>query len=159
MHIQIIAVGKLKERFLVMGLEHYLERLSPYAKIEVIEIPEEKGQEPLRESEIQQIREKEGERIIRHLSADVYTIALAIQGVSLSSESLANQLDQRATYGQSRIAFIIGGSHGLSRHVLQRADYTLSFSKMTFPHQLMRVILLEQIYRAFKINRGETYHK
>lgn len=159
MHIQIIAVGKLKERFLVMGTEHYLERLAPYAKIEVVEIPEEKGQEPLRQTEIQQILDREGERIARYLSTDTYTIALAIQGVSLSSESLANHLDQRATYGQSRITFIIGGSHGLSRKILQQADYTLSFSKMTFPHQLMRIILLEQLYRSFKINRGETYHK
>ncbi|MDR6225397.1 23S rRNA (pseudouridine(1915)-N(3))-methyltransferase RlmH [Desmospora profundinema] len=159
MRIQVIAVGKLKERFLQTGVDHYLERLTPYAKVEVTEVAEEKGQEPMGEAEIQQVIHKEGERILRHLTPDTYTIALAIQGVALSSETLANHLEQLATYGKSRIAFVIGGSHGLSKKVLQRADYTLSFSKMTFPHQLMRMILLEQVYRSFKINRGETYHK
>lgn len=159
MRIQILTVGKLKERYLRMGVEDYLHRISPYAKVEVTEIPEEKAQEPLNEAEIQRVTEREGERILRQLSPDTYAIALVIQGVALSSETLANHLNQLTTYGKSRIAFIIGGSYGLSEQVRQRADYTLSFSKMTFPHQLMRIILLEQIYRSFKINRGEVYHK
>jgi 23S rRNA (pseudouridine1915-N3)-methyltransferase len=159
MRIQVIAVGKMKERFLQLGVEHYLERLTPYAKVEITEIAEEKGKEPLSKQEIKQVVDKEGERILRHLSTDTYTIALAINGVALSSETLANHLQQLVTYGKSRMAFVIGGSYGLSHAVLQRADYTLSFSKMTFPHQLMRLILLEQVYRSFKINRGETYHK
>lgn len=159
MRIQILAVGKLKERYLRMGVEDYLNRISPYAKVEVTEISEEKAQEPLSEAEIQRVTKREGERILRQLSPDTYAMALIIQGVALSSETLANHLNQLATYGKSRIAFIIGGSYGLSEQVRQRADYTLSFSKMTFPHQLMRIILLEQIYRSFKINRGETYHK
>jgi 23S rRNA (pseudouridine1915-N3)-methyltransferase len=159
MRIQVIAVGKMKERFLQLGVEHYLERLTPYAKVEITEIAEEKGKEPLSKQEIKQVMDKEGERILRHLSTDTYTIALAINGVALSSETLANHLQQLVTYGKSRMAFVIGGSYGLSHAVLQRADYTLSFSKMTFPHQLMRLILLEQVYRSFKINRGETYHK
>ncbi|MFD1409694.1 23S rRNA (pseudouridine(1915)-N(3))-methyltransferase RlmH [Kroppenstedtia eburnea] len=159
MKIQILAVGKLKESYLRMGVEDYLQRLSPYAKVEVKEIAEEKATEPLTEAEIRRVTDREGERILRHLTPDTYTISLVIQGVALSSETLANHLDQLATYGKSRIAFIIGGSYGLSEQVRQRADYSLSFSKMTFPHQLMRLILLEQLYRSFKINRGETYHK
>jgi 23S rRNA (pseudouridine1915-N3)-methyltransferase len=159
MRIQLLAVGKMKERYLRMAVDDYVGRISPYAKVDVIEISEEKGQEPLNSAEREKIKEREGKRILRFLTSDTYTIALAIQGVGLSSESLAHQLDQLATYGKSRLAFVIGGSYGLSEEVMDRADFTLSFSKMTFPHQLMRVILLEQIYRSFKINRGETYHK
>ncbi|MFC4077258.1 23S rRNA (pseudouridine(1915)-N(3))-methyltransferase RlmH [Salinithrix halophila] len=159
MRIQLLTVGKLKEKYLRMGVEEYIQRLTPYAKVEVQEIAEEKGQDPLSDAEIEQIVAKEGERILRLLSPDTYAIALAINGLALSSETLANHLDQLATYGRSKVAFLIGGSYGLSREVLQRADFTLSFSKMTFPHQLMRLILLEQLYRSFKINRGETYHK
>ncbi|OYD07944.1 23S rRNA (pseudouridine(1915)-N(3))-methyltransferase RlmH [Paludifilum halophilum] len=159
MRIQIIAVGKLKERYLRTGVEEYIRRLTPYAKTEVKEIHEEKGQEPLSDNEVRQILDREGERILRYLSPDTYTIALAINGVTLSSETLANHIDQLATYGRSKLTFIIGGSYGLSKEVIKRADFTLSFSKMTFPHQLMRLILVEQLYRSFKINRGETYHK
>ncbi|SMO68478.1 23S rRNA (pseudouridine(1915)-N(3))-methyltransferase RlmH [Melghirimyces algeriensis] len=159
MQIQLLAVGKLKEKYLRTGVNDYLQRISSYAKIQISEIAEEKGQEPLSEAEIAQIKNEEGKRMLRHLSPDVYVIALVIQGKHLSSEALAEHLDQLATYGKSRIAFAIGGSYGLSDSVIQRADLTLSFSKMTFPHQLMRIILLEQIYRSFKINRGESYHK
>ncbi|SDX28826.1 23S rRNA (pseudouridine1915-N3)-methyltransferase [Marininema mesophilum] len=159
MRIQLITVGKIKEKYLRMGVEDYIQRITPYAKVEVTEITEEKGQEPLSPAEIEQLVTKEGERILRALSSDTYAMALAIQGVAFSSETLANHLNQLATYGRSKVAFIIGGSYGLSKAVLQRADYSLSFSKMTFPHQLMRMLLLEQVYRSFKINRGETYHK
>ncbi|WP_419882560.1 23S rRNA (pseudouridine(1915)-N(3))-methyltransferase RlmH [Peribacillus sp. B-H-3] len=159
MNISIVTVGKLKEKYLKQGIDEYLKRLSAYAKVEIIELPDEKAPETLSEVEMEQIKEKEGERILQKISSDTHVIALAIQGKMKSSEDLAETLDKLATYGKSKVAFIIGGSLGLSKEVLQRADESLSFSKMTFPHQLMRLILVEQIYRAFRINRGEPYHK
>lgn len=159
MNISILAVGKLKEKYLKNGIDEYLKRLSGYAKVEMIELPDEKAPEELSPSEMEQVKQKEGERLLAKLSQDTYVIALAIEGKMKSSEQLADSLDKLATYGKSKIAFIIGGSLGLSNEVLQRADETLSFSKMTFPHQLMRLILLEQVYRAFRINRNEPYHK
>lgn len=159
MNISILAVGKLKEKYLKSGIDEYLKRLTSYARIEIIEIPDEKAPEELSASEMEQIKQKEGERLLSKLSQDTYVIALAIDGKMKSSEELADTIDKLATYGKSKIAFIIGGSLGLSNEVLQRADEKLSFSKMTFPHQLMRLILLEQIYRAFRINRNEPYHK
>ncbi|MFD0050659.1 23S rRNA (pseudouridine(1915)-N(3))-methyltransferase RlmH [Actinomycetes bacterium NPDC127524] len=159
MNISIVTVGKLKEKYLKQGIDEYLKRLSAYAKVEIIELPDEKAPETLSEVEMEQIKEKEGERILQKISSDAHVIALAIQGKMKSSEDLAETLDKLATYGKSKVAFVIGGSLGLSKEVLQRADESLSFSKMTFPHQLMRLILVEQIYRAFRINRGEPYHK
>ena len=159
MNISIVTVGKLKEKYLKTGIEEYLKRLSSYAKVEVIEIPDEKAPEELSAAEMEQVKQKEGERLLAKISPDVHVIALAIDGKLKSSEELADTLDKLATYGKSKIAFVIGGSLGLSDEVLKRADEKLSFSKMTFPHQLMRLILLEQIYRAFRINRGEPYHK
>lgn len=159
MNISILAVGKLKEKYLKSGIDEYLKRLTSYARIEIIEIPDEKAPEELSASEMEQVKQKEGERLLSKLSQDTYVIALAIDGKMKSSEELADTIDKLATYGKSKIAFIIGGSLGLSNEVLQRADEKLSFSKMTFPHQLMRLILLEQIYRAFRINRNEPYHK
>lgn len=159
MNISIIAVGKLKEKYLKSGIDEYLKRLTSYAKVEIIEIPDEKAPEELSHSEMEQVKQKEGERLLSKLSQDTYVIALAIDGKMKSSEELAQSIDKLAVYGKSKIAFIIGGSLGLSNEVLQRADEKLSFSKMTFPHQLMRLILLEQIYRAFRINRNEPYHK
>jgi 23S rRNA (pseudouridine1915-N3)-methyltransferase len=158
-NISILAVGKLKEKYLKSGIDEYLKRLTSYARIEIIEIPDEKAPEELSASEMEQVKQKEGERLLSKLSQDTYVIALAIDGKMRSSEELADTIDKLATYGKSKIAFIIGGSLGLSNEVLQRADEKLSFSKMTFPHQLMRLILLEQIYRAFRINRNEPYHK
>jgi 23S rRNA (pseudouridine1915-N3)-methyltransferase len=158
-NISIITVGKLKEKYLRLGIEEYLKRLSAYAKVEVIEVADEKAPEELSESEMIQVKQKEGERILAKLSTDTYVIALAIQGKMQSSEELARDLDKLATYGKSKIAFVIGGSLGLSDEVLKRSNEQLSFSRMTFPHQLMRLILVEQIYRAFRINRGEPYHK
>ena len=140
------------------GIDEYLKRLGPYAKIEVIEVADEKAPENLSEVEMEQVKDKEGERTLAKISDDTYVIILAIQGKMLSSEELAKEIDQLATYGKSKIAFVIGGSLGLSKAVEKRADYALSFSKMTFPHQLMRLILVEQIYRAFRINRGDAYH-
>jgi len=158
-NILIVSVGKLKEKYLKMGIEEYLKRLNAYAKVEVVEVSDEKAPEELSESEMVQVKQKEGERILAKISQDTYVIALAINGKMQSSEELANTLDKLATYGKSKIAFIIGGSLGLSDEVLKRANEQLSFSKMTFPHQLMKLILVEQIYRAYRINRGEPYHK
>ncbi|WP_079506003.1 23S rRNA (pseudouridine(1915)-N(3))-methyltransferase RlmH [Mesobacillus jeotgali] len=159
MNISIVTVGKLKEKYLKQGIEEYLKRLGSYAKVEVIEVADEKAPEELSDTEMIQVKQKEGERILSKVNPDTYVIALAINGKLKSSEELADGMDKLATYGKSKIAFIIGGSLGLSDEVLKRADEHLSFSKMTFPHQLMRLILVEQIYRAFRINRGEPYHK
>ena len=159
MNISIVTVGKLKEKYLKQGIEEYSKRLSAYAKIDIIEIPDEKAPETLSEQEMLQVKGKEGERILAKIPDDAHVIALAIEGKMKSSEELADTLDKLATYGKSKIVFVIGGSLGLSRDVMKRANDTLSFSKMTFPHQLMRRILVEQVYRAFRINRGEPYHK
>jgi len=159
MNISIITIGKLKEKYLKQGIDEYLKRLSSYAKIEIIELADEKAPENLSEIEMEQVKEKEGERILSKISDDTHVIALAIEGKMKSSEQLAKDLDQLATYGKSKVAFVIGGSLGLSNTVMKRANDSLSFSKMTFPHQLMRLILVEQVYRAFRINRGEPYHK
>ncbi len=159
MNISIITIGKLKEKYLKQGIDEYLKRLSTYAKVDIIELPDEKAPENLSESEMEQVKLKEGERILAKISEDTHVIALAIEGKMKSSEELAKDIDQLATYGKSKIAFVIGGSLGLSKEVMKRANGTLSFSKMTFPHQLMRLILLEQVYRAFRINRNEPYHK
>lgn len=159
MNITIITVGKLKEKYLKQGIEEYTKRLGTYANVTIVEVPDEKAPENMSEAEMLQVKEKEGERILSKTSTDTYVIALAITGKKWSSERLAKELDQLATYGKSKVAFVIGGSVGLSDAVLQRADEHLSFSDMTFPHQLMRLILVEQIYRAFRINRGEPYHK
>ncbi|SEN43478.1 23S rRNA (pseudouridine1915-N3)-methyltransferase [Mesobacillus persicus] len=159
MHISIVTVGKLKEKYLKLGIEEYVKRLNSYAKIDLIEVADEKAPEELSEIEMEQVKQKEGERILAKINQDTYVIALAINGRLKSSEELAETLDKLATYGKSKVAFIIGGSLGLSNDVLKRADEQLSFSKMTFPHQLMKLILVEQVYRAFRINRGEPYHK
>jgi len=157
-NISIVTVGKLKEKYLKQGIEEYLKRLGSYAKVEVIEVPDEKAPEELSDTEMIQVKQKEGERILAKIGPDTFVIALAINGKLKSSEELADTLDKLATYGKSKIAFVIGGSLGLSAEVLKRADEQLSFSKMTFPHQLMRLILVEQIYRAYRINRGDAYH-
>ena len=159
MNISIITIGKLKEKYLKQGIEEYLKRLSSYAKVEIIELADEKAPENLSESEMEQVKQKEGERILAKISDDTYVIALAINGKQKSSEELAKEIDSLATYGKSKIAFVIGGSLGLSSEVMKRSNAALSFSKMTFPHQLMRLVLVEQIYRAFRIIRNEPYHK
>lgn len=159
MNISIITVGKLKEKYLKQGIDEYVKRLSAYAKMDIIEVADEKAPEVLSDAEMIQVKEKEGERILSKIGQDTYVIALAINGKMKSSEALAADIDKLATYGKSKLAFIIGGSLGLSDTVLNRADEKLSFSNMTFPHQLMRLILVEQIYRSFRINRNEPYHK
>lgn len=159
MNISIVAIGKLKEKYLKQGIDEYIKRLSAYAKVDIIELPDEKAPENLSNQDMKIVKDKEGERILSKISPDAHVIALAIEGKMKSSEELADNMDRLATYGKSKVAFVIGGSLGLSDAVLKRADEKLSFSKMTFPHQLMRLILLEQVYRAFRINRGEPYHK
>jgi len=159
MKIQLICVGKLKEKYLVQGCNEYLKRLKPYAKCSVVEITEETGRDPVSTAERKQILKKEADRILTRLPNNTYTIALAIEGNQLSSTQLAQKMDQLLLNGQSHFTFIIGGSYGLANEVLSQADFLLSLSPMTFPHQLARLLLLEQIYRAIKINRGETYHK
>jgi 23S rRNA (pseudouridine1915-N3)-methyltransferase len=158
-HIQILTVGKLKERYLVDGIAEYVKRLGPYAKVQMIEVPDEKAPESMSPAEEQQVKQKEGERLLAALRPESYVVALAIDGEMWTSEQLASSLDKLATYGRSQVAFIIGGSLGLSSELLRRADMRLSFGRMTLPHQLMRLVLVEQIYRAYKINRGEPYHK
>jgi 23S rRNA (pseudouridine1915-N3)-methyltransferase len=158
-NISIITVGKLKEKYLKQGIDEYIKRMSVYAKIEVVEVPDEKAPEVLSDAEMNQVKAKEGERILTKINPDAHVIALAINGKMKSSEQLAADIDKLATYGKSKIAFVVGGSLGLSDTVLKRADEKLSFSPMTFPHQLMRLILVEQVYRSFRINRGEPYHK
>ncbi|CAM3648024.1 23S rRNA (pseudouridine(1915)-N(3))-methyltransferase RlmH [Marinicrinis lubricantis] len=157
--ITIIGVGKLKEIYWTQGIAEYTKRLGPYAKVQLVEVPDEKAPEQLSAAEEQQVKQKEGERILSHVKPDSHVIAMAIDGQALSSEQLAQHLDQLATYGKSQVVFIIGGSIGLSDDVLKRADVKLSFGKITYPHQLIRLVLVEQIYRAFKINRGEPYHR
>jgi 23S rRNA (pseudouridine1915-N3)-methyltransferase len=159
MHVQIICVGKLKEKYWRLAVEEYSKRLLAYVKLEIIEVVDDKALEQLSPLEEQQVMQKEGARMLARLKPDTHLIALSIDGEPLSSEGLATRLEQLSTYGTSRIALIIGGSLGLSDAVLVRANQKLSFGKMTYPHQLMRVILLEQLYRAHKIMRGEPYHK
>ena len=157
--IKIIAVGKLKERYWREAVAEYLKRLGPYAKVEVVEIQEEKEADNASAAEIKQVLTKEGERIEKHLNPSCFVIPLAIEGSMFSSEKLAAMMERLSLEGKSQVSFIIGGSHGLAPQILDRGDFLLSFSPVTFPHQMMRVLLLEQIYRAYKISKGEPYHK
>lgn len=159
MRINIVCVGKIKEKYLKLGIDEFKKRLSKYCKLEIIELEDEKAPENLSDKEMLIIKEKEGKKILSKIKDNSYVIALAIDGKNLSSEELAQTINKLGVRGVSNITFIIGGSLGLSDEVLSRADYKLSFSKMTFPHQLMRLILLEQVYRAYRINNGEPYHK
>lgn len=159
MNITIICVGKLKEKYLKAAIEEYSKRLNRYCKLDIIEVNDEKTPDNASEKEEIIIKEKEGNNILKYVKDNMYVIALDLKGKMLSSEELAEFIGGLGIRGNSNIAFIIGGSLGLSKEVLNRADYKLCFSKMTFPHQLMRVILLEQVYRAYRINSGEPYHK
>ncbi|MGX2945505.1 23S rRNA (pseudouridine(1915)-N(3))-methyltransferase RlmH [Enterococcus alishanensis] len=159
MNIKIISVGKLKEKYLIQGIAEYTKRLSKYAKIELIEVPDEKAPEKLSDAEMRQVKEKEGQRILAKIKEQEYVCALAIEGKNPSSESFAAEIDRLQVSGKSQFVFVIGGSLGLSQEVIKRSNTQISFGKMTYPHQLMRLILVEQIYRAFRINFGEPYHK
>ena len=159
MNITIVTVGKLKEKYLKMGIEEFSKRLGAYAKINVVEVADEKAPESLSDADMEIVKKKEAERIMAKFGSDTYVIALAIEGKMKTSEELAADLESLMTYGRSKVAFVIGGSLGLHDSVIKRADELLSFSKMTFPHQMMKLILLEQVYRAFRIMKGEPYHK
>lgn len=159
MKITVITVGKIKEKYLKDAIAEYSKRLSKYCKLEMIEVADEKTPENASEVMEDAIRAKEAERILKYLKEDAYVITLEIHGKQLSSEELADKIEKLGVQGTSHIMFVIGGSIGLGKEVLARSDYPLSFSKMTFPHQLMRVILLEQIYRSYRIINNEPYHK
>ncbi|MGE7948624.1 23S rRNA (pseudouridine(1915)-N(3))-methyltransferase RlmH [Lysinibacillus sp. NPDC093688] len=159
MNITIVSVGKLKEKYLKMGIDEYVKRLGGYAKMDIVEVPDEKAPEQLSEAEMEIVKKKEGERILSKIGSDTYVIALAINGKMKTSEQMAADLESLMTYGKSKIAFVIGGSLGLHDDVLKRADEQQSFGKMTLPHQLMKLVLVEQVYRSFRIMKGEPYHK
>ncbi|MCI8798176.1 MAG: 23S rRNA (pseudouridine(1915)-N(3))-methyltransferase RlmH [Dorea sp.] len=159
MKITLVTVGKMKEKYLRDAVAEYAKRLGKYCKLEVIETADEKTPDHASDTVEETIRAKEAERILRYIREDAFVITLEIQGKQLSSEELAKKIETLGVQGKSHIIFVIGGSIGLGKEVLERSDFALSFSKMTFPHQLMRVILLEQVYRSFRIINGEPYHK
>ncbi|MDD6449159.1 MAG: 23S rRNA (pseudouridine(1915)-N(3))-methyltransferase RlmH [Lachnospiraceae bacterium] len=159
MRITIACVGKVKEKFYRDAIQEYAKRLSRYVKLDIQEVADEKTPENASLALEKEIKEKEGNRLLKKIPDNAYVIALAIEGQALSSTDLAGKIEKLGLSGNSHIVFVIGGSLGLSPQVLGRADDKLSFSKMTFPHQLMRVILLEQIYRSYRIINGEPYHK
>lgn len=159
MKITIISVGKIKEKYLVDAIKEYSKRLSAYCNLTHIEVPDEKAPEHLSEKEEGQVKEKEGQKILAKIKDSQYVFALDLSGKQRTSEAFARELEQLPIYGKSDIAFVIGGSLGLSKAVIERSNTQICFSKMTFPHQLMKVILLEQVYRGFRIVRGEPYHK
>ena len=159
MKFQIITVGKLKEKYLKDGIAEYLKRLQRYADVEIIEVADEQTPQNASAAEEEQIKEIEGDRIRKHIKEDTYLIALAIEGQAVTSEQLADKIEHLGLQGKSHVTLLIGGSLGLDKKLLQKSDYLLSFSKLTFPHQLMRLILVEQLYRSYRIIKGEPYHK
>lgn len=159
MNVKILSVGKIKEKFYRDAIDEYLKRLSKYCSVNVIEVSDEKTAENASDNEIAIIKDKEGERLLKHINERDYVIALAILGKQMDSVEFSQYIENLGIQGNSSIAFVIGGSLGLSDAVLKRSNYQISFSKMTFPHQLMRVVLLEQIYRAMRIMKNEPYHK
>lgn len=159
MRITIYTVGKIKEKYFTDAVKEYTKRLGRYCKLDIVEVADEKTPDGASEALEQQIKEKEGERLLKAIRDDVHLIALAIDGNMYDSVELSGKLEKLGIQGKSHIGFVIGGSLGLSESVMKRANEKISFSKMTFPHQLMRVILLEQVYRGYRIMNGEPYHK
>lgn len=159
MKITILAVGKVKEKFYRQAIEEFEKRLSRYCRLQIIEVADEKTPDRASTAEEAAIKEKEGERLLKHIREQDYVCALAIEGESLDSVTFAKKLEALAIDGISHVVFLIGGSLGLHEKVLKRANEKISFSKLTFPHQLMRVILLEQVYRCYRIIQGQPYHK
>ncbi|MGL4847354.1 MAG: 23S rRNA (pseudouridine(1915)-N(3))-methyltransferase RlmH [Clostridium sp.] len=159
MNITLITVGKLKEKYLKQAIDEYSKRLSRYCKLEIIELADEKTPDNASEKEELQIKEKEGKAILSKIKENAFVIAMDLGGKNLTSEEFSKFIEQQGVIGNSNIVFLIGGSLGLSDEVKRRANYKLCFSKMTFPHQLFRVMLLEQVYRAYRIMKGEPYHK
>lgn len=160
MLIKIVAVGKIKEKFYRQAIDEYLKRMTAYNKVEIVEVPDGKAPDKLSDKEIDLIKEKEGEKILAKIKEDSYVITLEIEGKALDSVEFARLIQKEKIEGAGRdIVMVIGGSNGLGSNILKRSNYRISFGKMTYPHQLMRVILLEQIYRAHRIISGEPYHK
>lgn len=159
MNIRIVTVGKVKEKYIQEGIKEFTKRLSRYCLLDIVEVDDEKAPENLSKKEMEIVKTREGERILAKIPQNSFIISLEIQGKQLSSEELSKKIDDLMVNGINDITFVIGGSLGLSTEVMNRSDFKLSFSKMTFPHQLMRLILLEQVYRAWKIINGEPYHK
>jgi len=159
MRIRIILVGKLRERYLCEGVCGYLKRLRPYASIKLVELQDEPVPEAFSEKQLASARQAEAERILRTITDNEYVVALDIRGTQMSSEELSRWVQERALYGDSSLAFVIGGTTGLAPEILSRAQLRLSMGPMTFPHQFMPMLIAEQLYRAFKIARGEPYHR
>ena len=159
MNIQVICIGKLKEKYWTDAVGEYMKRLSRFVSVEIVELKEVRLPDKAGPAEEEKVKIEEGREILKSIKDGTYVITLEIQGKQLSSEELASKIENLGLEGRSDVAFVIGGSLGLSAEVSKRADFKLSFSKMTFPHQMMRVVLLEQIYRSFKIIRHEAYHK
>ena len=159
MKVTIYCVGKIKEKYFTDAIKEYEKRLGRYCKLEIVEVADEKTPDGASEALELQIKEKEGERLLRSIKDDVHLIALAIDGKMYDSVEFSRKFERLGIQGKSHIGFVIGGSLGLADSVMKRADEKISFSKMTFPHQLMRVILLEQVYRGYRIAKGEPYHK
>ena len=159
MNIKIVCVGKLKEKYFKDGIAEYMKRMDRYAKMQIVQVPDEKAPEKLSPAEMEQVKQIEGERILSKIKDKEYVYVTAIKGKERTSEEFAKEISDLATYGHSDITFVIGGSLGTSGAVNKRADQLISFGKFTMPHQLMRLVLSEQIYRAFMINNGSPYHK
>ncbi len=159
MNINLICVGKVKENYFRDAIKEYEKRLSRYCKLQIIEVSDEKTPDQASDAENLMIKDKEGKRILSKIKDSDYVIALAIEGKKYDSVSFSNCIEKLGLTGNSNLSFVIGGSLGLSDEVLRRSDMKISFSDMTFPHQLMRVILLEQVYRAYRIMNHEPYHK
>ena len=158
MKITIVCAGRLKEKYLTAGISEFLKRLKPMAQVEILEVHEEKMPDNPSVAEKEQVLQKEGEKLLKLVPSGSYLFVLDVYGEELSSEELAERIDKLGVSGRSNLTFLIGGAFGLSREVRQAADMKLSFSRLTFTHQMVRLLLVEQIYRAFKINRGEKYH-
>lgn len=158
MRITVVCAGRIKEKYLSAGIAEFLKRLRPFAQVEIREVHEEKMPDDPSEAEKEQVLRREGEKLLKLVPAGSYLFVLDVHGREMSSEELASRIDGLGLSGRSNLAFLIGGAFGLSREVRAAADERLSFSQLTFTHQMVRLLLVEQIYRAFKINRGEKYH-
>ena len=159
MNITVISVGKIKEKYFTAAIDEYSKRLSRFTKLNIIEVADEKIPDNASEKEELQIKDKEGELILSKIKDNMFVVAMDLNAKQMTSEEFSKFLDTQGVIGNSNIAFVIGGSLGLSKNVIKRANHKICFSKMTFPHQLFRVMLLEQIYRAFRIMKNEPYHK
>ena len=157
--VTVISVGKVKDKYLQLGIDEFKKRLSRFCKLALVEVKDEPIADGMSQRELDMLRQKEGQLILSKLPDSAYVIAMDIDGKQLSSVELADKMREIGTYGQSHVVFLIGGSVGLADEIKKMADMKLSFSKMTFPHQFFKLMLLEQVYRGFKINANESYHK